>query len=407
MDIDSIVIVGAGAAGMKAAQTLRSEGYRGPLTIIGEEPEAPYERPPLSKGYLMGDEDRDSVFFESPGWFAEHDVALRTGAAAVALDRAAQDVVLDDGSRVAYDKLLLATGSRARTLRIDGVNLPGVLTLRTLADADELRTLLPKATSLVIIGGGWIGLEVAAAARAAGVDVTVLESAELPLAGVLGTRVAQIFADLHRQHGVDLRCGVEVQQLLGSSDGVSGIDLGGGSVVSTDLVLLGVGAEPNVELAEGAGLAVGNGIEVDATLRTSDPSIWAAGDVAAVMHPQLGRRIRVEHIENALSQGPVAARAMLGGQDPYSDLPFFYTDQYDLGMEYVGAVPADADPEVVIRGDVDALEFMAFWMVEGAVAAGMHVNVWDATDDIRQLVASRRQVDPGRLADSEVPLAEV
>jgi 3-phenylpropionate/trans-cinnamate dioxygenase ferredoxin reductase subunit len=407
MEIDSIVIVGAGAAGQQAAHTLREEGYRGSVVMIGEEPELPYERPPLSKGYLMGDEERDSAFFEPQSWFEEHDVEVRSGVAAVAIDRIARAVALEDGSQVGYDRLLIATGARARTLDIEGSNLPGVITLRTLADADRLRALLSQAKRMAIIGGGWIGLEVASAARTAGVEVTVLESAELPLVGVLGPRVAEIFADLHRRHGVDLRCGVEVRRLLGSSDGVTGVDLGDGAVVDADLVLIGVGAVPNVELAEAAGLAVGNGIEVDETLRTDDPSIWAAGDVAAAAHQQFGRRIRVEHIENALAQGSVAARAMLGGQDRYNDLPFFYTDQYDLGMEYVGAVAPGSDPEVVIRGDVAGLEFMVFWVVGGTVAAGMHVNVWDSTDDIRHLVASQRQVHLSRLADPDVPLQDV
>lgn len=407
MEIDSMVIIGAGAAGMKAAQTLREEGYRGSLALIGSEPEAPYERPPLSKGYLMGEQERDSVFFEAPAWFDEHNVDLRTARTATAIDAGARTVTLDDGSQLGYDRLLLATGSRARTLRIEGADLPGVLTLRTLADADRLRSLLPQAKSVAIIGGGWIGLEVASAARNADVAVTVLESAELPLLGVLGPRVAGIFADLHRRHGVDLRCGVHVRRLLGSSDGVTGVDLGDGTVVAADLVLIGVGATPNTELAEAAGLAVGDGVEVDGQLRTSDAAIWAAGDVASILHPQIGRRIRVEHIENALAQGPAAARAMLGGQDPYSELPFFYTDQYDLGMEYIGAVEPGAEPDVVIRGDVDALEFMAFWRVDDVVVAGMHVNLWESTDDIRDLVGSHRTVDPARLADASVPLPQV
>jgi 3-phenylpropionate/trans-cinnamate dioxygenase ferredoxin reductase subunit len=407
MEIDSIVIVGAGSAAMKAAQTLRDEGYQGSLTVVGDEPEVPYERPPLSKGYLMGDEDRDSVFFEAPSWFDEHNVIVRTGIAVASIDTGARTVALEDGSQLAYDRLLLATGARARTLDIEGADLPGVLTLRTLADADRLRSLLPQAKSLAIVGGGWIGLEAASAARNAGVAVTVLESAELPLLGVLGPRVAEIFADLHRRHGVDLRCGVQVRRLLGSSDGVTGVDLGDGTVVAADVVLIGVGAVPNAELAEAAGLAVGDGIEVDELLRTSDPAIWAAGDVAAILHPELGRRIRVEHIESALTQGPAAARAMMGGRDPYTELPFFYTDQYDLGMEYIGAVERGTDADVVIRGDVDALEFMAFWLVDGVVVAGMHVNLWDSTDEIRGLVGSQRRADPARLADASVPLEQI
>ncbi len=407
MEIDRIVIVGAGAAGLKAAQTLRDEGYRGSLTLVGDDPERPYQRPPLSKGYLMGDEERDSVFFESPDWFAEHDVELRTGTSVAALEPESGEVVLSDGGRLAYDRLLLATGSRARVPQMDGASLPGALTLRTLDDADALQSLLPTAERLVIVGGGWIGLEVAAAARAAGVEVTVLESAELPLLGVLGPRVAQIFADLHRKHGVDLRCGVQVRSILGSADGVSSVELADGTVIGADLVVLAVGAVPNTRLAEAAGLDVDGGIVADETLRTSDPRIWAAGDVAAAWHPVLQQRLRVEHIENALAQGPAAARAMLGSRTPYDTLPLFYTDQYELGMEYIGHVPPGSDVDVVLRGDVDGLEFMAFWLSEGVVLAGMHVNLWDATDEIRDLVTSRRVVDTTRLADAAVPLSQV
>lgn len=407
MEHGTIVIIGGGAAGMKAAHTLRTEGFTGTVTIVGADPEAPYQRPPLSKGYLMGQEDRASVFFEPAEWYAEQAIELRTGATAVAIDRTARQVELDDGNRLPYDQLLIATGSRPRTLSLDGANLPGVHELRTLADADALKSAFEHASQVVVVGAGWIGLEVAAAARAADLPVTVLESAELPLVHVLGPQVAEVFAALHRKHGVDLRCGVQVSRFLGSADGVSSVELADAVNVSADLVVVGVGADPNVELAAAAGLPVDGGLVVDEYLRTADPRIWAAGDVASAWHPVLQRRIRVAHIENALGQGPAAARSMLGVGAPFSDPPYFYSDQYDLGMEYIGYVAPGAEVDVVLRGDVDGLEFVAFWVSGDRVLAGMHVNVWDATDDIRDLVVSGRAVDRSRLADADVPLQEV
>jgi 3-phenylpropionate/trans-cinnamate dioxygenase ferredoxin reductase subunit len=407
MEHGTIVIIGGGAAGMKAAQTLRAEGFQGAVTIVGADPEAPYQRPPLSKGYLMGEEDRASVFFEPAEWYAEHDIELRTAATAMSIDRTAREVALDDGTRLPYDQVLIATGSRPRALSLDGAHLPGVHELRTLADAEELKSAFAHASHVAVVGAGWIGLEVAAAARSADLPVTVLESAELPLVHVLGPQVAEVFAALHRKHGVDLRCGVQVSRFLGSSDGVSSVELADGVNVSADLVVVGVGADPNVELAAAAGLTVDGGVVVDEYLRTADPRIWAAGDVASAWHPVLQRRIRVAHIENALGQGPAAARSMLGIGAPYTDPPYFYTDQYDLGMEYIGYVAPGTDVDVVLRGDVDALAFMAFWLSGDRVLAGMHVNLWDATDGIRELVVSGRPVDRDRLADSDVPLEEV
>ena len=407
MEITSIVVVGGGAAGFHAAQELRSRGYEGSLAIVGAEPSPPYQRPPLSKGYLMGQEDRASVFLAPDAWYAEHGVDLRAGVSARAIDRAARTVELSDGSALPYDRLLLVTGSRPRVLGVPGADLPGVRALRTLADADALRSALPEAGSIVIVGAGWIGLEAAAAARIQGLEVTVLEGAAQPLLGVMGPQVGQVFADLHRQHGVDLRCGVAVQRFVGSAQGVEGVELADGSVVRADLVLVGVGAQPNVELAGAAGLAVDGGIVVDEFLRTGDPHIFAAGDVATAHHRLLGRAIRVEHYENAVGQGRAVAGSMLGPGEPYDDLPFFYSDQYDLGMEYVGYLAAGTEHAVVLRGDVAGLQFLAFWVSGQRVVAGMHVNVWDATDGIRDLVASGRSVDPARLADADVPLAEV
>ncbi|HEX6500307.1 MAG TPA: FAD-dependent oxidoreductase [Micromonosporaceae bacterium] len=397
------VIVGAGLAGAKAAQTLREEGFDGDIVLLGDEPERPYERPPLSKGLLLGSAERDSVYVHDSGWYAEHHVDLRTGARVVALDRSGRTVDLADGQRVGYRKLLLATGSRPRDLPVPGADLDGVLRLRTLADSDRINQALTDSANVVIIGAGWIGLEIAAAARGRGAAVTVVEAAHLPLARVLGDEIATVFADLHRDHGVTFHFGTQVREVRGTGR-VSSVVLDDGTTLPADVVVVGVGARPNVELAEQAGLTVGNGIVVDAGLRTGDQDIVAAGDVANVAHPLLGGYIRVEHWANALNSGPAAARAMLDLPVSYDRLPYFYTDQYDLGMEYTGHAPLGSYDRVVVRGDLAKREFIAFWTGGGRVLAGMNVNIWDVTAPIGELIRSGRPVDPDRLADPDVPL---
>jgi 3-phenylpropionate/trans-cinnamate dioxygenase ferredoxin reductase subunit len=403
----AIVIVGAGLAGAKAAQILREEGFGGTVTLLGEESERPYERPPLSKGYLLGQKERDSVYVHPAQWYAEHDVDLRLGTAVTAIDPARHQVELAGGSRLGFSKLLLATGSAPRRLPVPGAGLDGVRYLRRLADSDRLKKAFASASRVAVIGAGWIGLETAAAAREAGAQVTVLEAAELPLLGVLGREAAQIFADLHTEHGVDLRCGVRVAEITGSGDRASGVLLADGSRVDADTVVIGVGITPSTGLAEAAGLDVDNGVRVDSHLRTSHPDVYAAGDVANAFHPLLGRHLRVEHWANALNQPEVAAKAMLGQDIAYDRLPYFFTDQYDLGMEYTGYVEPGGYDRVVFRGRTDTREFIAFWLSEDRVLAGMNVNVWDVTDPIRALVTSGRPVDPARLADTEVPLTEL
>jgi 3-phenylpropionate/trans-cinnamate dioxygenase ferredoxin reductase component len=400
----TFVIVGAGLAGAKTAEALREQGYAGRIVLVGAEAHRPYERPPLSKGYLSGSSERDGVFVHAPEWYDEHDVELRLGVTATAIDRSERQVVLDDGSRLAYDKLLLTTGARPRRLPMVGADADGVLHLRDLDDSDRLRTTLEQATSLVVIGAGWIGLEVAAAARAAGVAVTVVEAAELPLLRVLGTEVAQVFADLHRDHGVDFRFGATLTSIHTEANRVRSVELADGAVLDADAVLVAVGIAPNTELAEAAGLTVDNGVLVDAALRTSDPDVLAAGDVANAAHPFYGTPIRVEHWANALNQPAIAAATMLGKDAAYEALPYFFTDQYDLGMEYVGYVGADGYDQVVFRGDVAKREFIAFWLRDRRVLAGMNVNVWDVTDQIKQLIGSRLPVDPAGLADPATPL---
>jgi 3-phenylpropionate/trans-cinnamate dioxygenase ferredoxin reductase component len=403
----SFVIVGASLAGATAAQTLREEGFAGRIVLLGDEPHRPYERPPLSKDYLLGSSEREKVFVHPDGWYAEHDVDLRLGTAVTGIDRATRHVTLAGGDRVSYDRLLLTTGSTPRPLELPGAGLDGVHYLRRLEDSDRIKAAFARAPRVVIIGAGWIGLETAAAARAAGLDVTVLEQAELPLLRVLGHDVARVFADLHRDHKVDLRCAVQVAAIIGADGAVTGVRLGDGTRLGADLVLVGVGITPTTGLADDAGLAVGNGVTVNEHLQTSDPAIYAAGDVANAYHPRLGRQLRVEHWANARRQGATAARSMLGQPALYDRLPYFFTDQYDLGMEYTGHVDPDGFDHVVFRGDVPGREFVAFWLADGRVLAGMNVNIWDVTAPIERLIGSRRRVDPSLLADPGVPLEKL
>lgn len=402
------LIVGASLAGAKAAEALRATGFDGPVVLIGAEDELPYERPPLSKGYLQGKAERDVIYVHPREWYQQADVDLRLGATVTAIDRAAHEVVLADDSRVGYSKLLLTTGSSPRRLRVPGADLDGVLYLREVGDSDRIKSVLGSAASIAVIGAGWIGLEVTAAAREAGVAVTVLEAAELPLVRVLGPEVADVFAALHRDHGVDLRFGVQVAEITGKDGHATGVRLGDGTVLTADAVIVGIGIAPNTELAAAAGLEIDNGIKVDAQLRSSDPDIYAAGDVASAFHPVIGKHIRVEHWANALNQPQAAAKAMAGQQVSYDRVPYFFSDQYDLGMEYSGYVEPGGYREVVFRGDVPGREFIAFWLGDdGRVLAGMNVNVWDVTDAIQALVRSGRPVDKAALSDPGTSLDSV
>jgi 3-phenylpropionate/trans-cinnamate dioxygenase ferredoxin reductase subunit len=401
-DERTFVVVGGGLAGAKAVEALRDKGFGGRLVLFAGEDHLPYERPPLSKDYLKTGEGLDDAFVHDRDWYAAHDVDVRTGTVVAALDRDAHEVVTVGGERLHWDRLLLATGSSPRRLTLPGADLDGVLSLRTIEDSDRLREALRAGQRLVLIGGGWIGLEVAAAAREAGADVTVLETLDLPLVRVLGPTVAQVFADLHREHGVDLRTGVSVEEITGEGGRVAGVRLGDGTTVPADTVVVGIGAAPNVGLAQEAGLEVDNGVLADAVGRTSDPDVFVAGDVANVEHPFLGRRVRVEHWANALDQPALVASAMLDQQGPEPQLPFFFSDQYDLGLEYHGL--GSPDDEVVVRGDLAGREFLAFWLRDGVVTAGMNVNVWDVGDAVKGLIRSRTRVDRAKLADADVPL---
>ena len=403
----TFVIVGGGLAGAKAAETLRAEGFDGDIVLFGAEPELPYERPPLSKGYLLGKAERDSAFVHPAQWYADNNVDLRTGVMVTAVDPGAGTVTYGGGP-LSYDKLLLVTGASPRRIDIPGAGLDGVLYLRTLPDSDRLREIFGARRRVVVAGAGWIGLEAAAAARMAGCQVTIVEPQSTALHAALGPELGDAFAQLHRAHGVEFRFGETAAACHGDAGGrVGSVLTSSGAIIAADVVVVGIGVVPNDGLASSAGLEVSNGVVTDAALRTSDPDIYAAGDVANSFHPLYGHGVRVEHWANALHGGPAAARSMLGQQVTYDRVPYFYSDQYDLGMECSGLPTPGSYDEVVYRGDHASLEFIAFWLSSGKLIAGMNVNVWDVTDDIQSLIRSARPVAPNRLADPAIPLAEV
>ena len=385
----TFAIVGGGLAGAKAAEALRDNDFDGHVVLFAAEEHLPYERPPLSKEYLAGKKEFGEFTVASAAWYRDHHVELQLGTEVTAIDTGAHTLSLPDGSTVRYDKLLLATGSQPRRPPIPGSGADGVHYLRTVDSADALNSTLVEGSSLAVVGAGWIGLEVAAGARDRGVNVTVVETAELPLMAALGREVGEVFADLHREHGVDLRLGVSVQEITTAGGKAGGLRLSDGSTIDADAVLVAVGAAPNIALAEGAGLALGEGgVLVDSSLRTSDPDIFAVGDIAAAEHPLFGTRVRTEHWANALKQPAVAVAGMLGKPAEYAELPYFFTDQYNLGMEYVGHAPQYA--KVVFRGDVAKREFTSFWLdSDDRVLAGMNVNIWEGLDDIKALIRSR------------------
>jgi len=394
--IERIVIVGGGLTAANTVETLRQEGFTGSVTLVGKEPHLPYERPPLSKDYLMGKKTADQLPPHDTTWYDEHDVIVLTGTEATAIDPAARTVSLDDGATVAYDALLLATGAEPRVPDLPGAEVASYL--RTKEDSDRLKAAIAAGGKAVLVGGGWIGLELAAAAREGGMEVTVLELAPLPLGQVLGETVARYLVDLHTRHGVEIRTGVTVESIETTDGRPSGVVTTDG-VLPADLVVVAIGAAPVTALADAAGLAlaereVGGGIAVDERLRTSDPHIWAAGDVANAAHTRLGP-LRVEHWDNAIRQGKAVARSMLGQDVVYDWEPYFYTDQFDFGMEYVGrGSPAD---DVEIRGSLESGEFIAYWLDGDTVTAGMNVNIWDVNDQLRGMVGTT--VDRGALTD--------
>jgi 3-phenylpropionate/trans-cinnamate dioxygenase ferredoxin reductase component len=398
------VIVGASLAGAKAAGTLREEGFDGRVVLVGAETVRPYERPPLSKDYLRGEVGREKVYVHDEGFYAEHDIELRLGREAVRLDTSAGELELDDGERLRYDRLLLSTGSEPRRLAIPGGDLEGVMYLRTVQDSDALRERLDRGGAVAVVGAGWIGAEVAASARQRGLDVTVIEPTAVPLERVLGPEVGAVYRDIHADHGTAMLMGTGVEAFEGDG-AVERIRTSKGRALECDFAVVGIGVQPRIELAAQAGLDSDNGVLVDEHLETSVPGVFAAGDVANAHHPFYGERIRVEHWANALNQGPAAARNMLGQAVPYERLPYFFSDQYDVGMEYSGF--AREWDRVVFRGDPATREFIAFWLMRDRLVAGMNVNVWEVNETVQQLIRERAVVDDQRLADPDVPLDQL
>lgn len=400
----TLVIVGASLAGAKAAEGARDAGFDGRVVLVGDEPTAPYERPPLSKAVLRGEADPDSARIHDERFYADHDIDLTVGRV-TALDVAARQVRMEDGSSIPFTAIVLATGAEPRRFEGPGAGLAGVSTLRTVEDAVHLRDAIRRSSRLVVIGSGWIGSEVAASARQLGADVVLIDVAPVPLQRVLGNEIGAVFAQLHADHGVTLRLGTGVTELRGST-AVEEVVLADGRVEPADLVVVGIGVTPRIALAEAAGLAVDNGILADQHLEVAGhPGIYVAGDVANAWHPHYRRPIRVEHWANALNQGLAAGRNVTGRQEAYTRLPYFFSDQYDLGMEYVGhGAPGDS---VVVRGDTTAREFIAFWHRDGLVTAAMNVNVWDVVDDLKALIEAGRPVDPALLADPDVALQDL
>lgn len=402
MPADPFLVVGGGLAAARAVEALRGEGFDGDLVVVTSEPHRPYERPPLSKAYLRGQEDRENIFTLDEDWYAGHDVELRASTTVVGLDPAAHRVTFADGSGLPYTKVLLATGSSPRALTVPGRDLGGVHYLRTVEDADRLAgTLLPASLEgsgrVVVIGDGWIGMEVAASARELGIDVVVLGRGAHPL-GVLGPELGELYGSLHQERGVRMHRQAEVARLTGGNGQVTGVDLADGTHVEATVVVVGIGVTPNVGLARAAGLELrapelGGGVAVDGYLRTSHRDVHAAGDIASVPSPHYGRPLRIEHWAAALDQGKHAGRAMLGVAEPYDLLPYFFSDQYDVGMEYKGYVDVRSGGyEVVVSGSTTDRELVAFYVRDGAVEAGMAVNVWERMDDVERLVRAERPV---------------
>ena len=408
---DPIVIVGGSLTAARAIEAIRESDQETPIVVVGKENRLPYERPPLSKGVMLGNDPEDVAFTHPREWYDDNNVELRLGITADRLDTANRTVTLSDGSEVGYGSILIATGSGLRKLDVPGTDLADVFYLRSMTDSEKIRARLVAGSDVVIIGAGWIGLEIAAAARHHGAEVTMIEPQATPLIGVVGEQIGTWFADLHRSHGVTLRLGDGVERLEGEDGKVTTVVTSSGERLPADNVVIGVGIRPNTRLAEEAGLEVDNGIVVDEALRASAEGVYAAGDVANWYNPTLETRLRVEHWANAQDGGYAAGQSIVGKDVHYGPIPFFFSDQYDVGLEYSGYVPRGTDAEVVLRGDPKSNEFMAFWVVpEGGgvrVLAGMHVNMWDTMDAVQALVRDRTSVDRARLADPDIALTDV
>jgi len=395
------VIIGAGQAGLSAAEALRKRGYGGPVTLIGDEPAPPYQRPPLSKGYLSGELPAERLWLKPESYFDAAAITLRTGVRAAAIDRGARRVVLSDGPSVAYDHVILATGGAARRLTLPGADLPGVHVLRSLAEADALSDVLSGARRLAIIGAGYIGLEVAASARKRGLEVSVLEAADRPMARTASPLLGGWFGALHRGYGVDLRVSTGVAAITGA-DRADGVRLLDGERVEADLVLVAAGLVPGTALAEEAGLACADGILVDTQARTSDPDIFAIGDVTRFDSGLYGRSIRLESVQNAIEQGRAAAAAICGAPSAYDPVPWFWSDQYAIKLQIAGLI--EGADQMVRRGDPEEGAFALFHLKDGVLIACEAVNAAPEFMAAQRMIAARARPDPDRLRDTTVAM---
>jgi 3-phenylpropionate/trans-cinnamate dioxygenase ferredoxin reductase subunit len=400
-----VVVVGAGHAGGTVVALLRQYGHTGSITLVGEEPIAPYQRPPLSKAWLKGEADAEGLALKPERFYGEHDIDLRLGVCATAIDRAAKTVRLNNGESVAYDILILATGARARRLPLPGVDLEGMLELRTAAHAETLKNVLGAGRTLAIIGGGYIGLEAAASARALGAEAVVIEVLPRVLARVASEPLSQFFQDYHRARGVRFELGVGVAGFEGEAGHVTGVKLSDGRVIACDAALVGVGAVPNEELAREAGLDCANGVVVDLTARTSDPAIFAIGDLTNRPMPHYDRTHRLESVPNALEQAKQAAAAIVGRAPPAAEVPWFWSDQYDVKLQIAG-IPFEAD-DILVRGDSTQAKFAVFHLKGDTVVAVEAVNAPPEFMMGKQLIASRRPIVRERLADPAISMKEV
>lgn len=400
----SIVIVGAGLAGSKASEELRKSGFEGKVIIIGNEPFRPYDRPPLSKEYLRGEKQFDEIAVHDDQFYSENNIDLLLSSEIVGVNPSKHVVTLSNTDTIHFDKLLLATGAEPRKLSVPGAQLDDVYYLRSIRDSDSLRQRLIQKPKVAVIGAGWIGAEVAASARQLGCEVSLIEMGSLPLERVLGSEIGEIYRKLHDDHGIDLHFSVGVDEILGSTQ-VQGVKLSNNSTVPAEVVVVGIGVSPRVELAEDAGIHVDNGIVVDEHLETSVPGIFAAGDVASAFHPRYGTHIRLEHWSAALNQGSAAAKGLLGNPVVYDRIPYFYSDQYDMGMEYRGYAPQY--DEVVIRGDATQNQFIAFWLRHGRIRAAMNVNIWDQGKNLESIVKSDKIIEKSLLVDTNKNLDQL
>jgi 3-phenylpropionate/trans-cinnamate dioxygenase ferredoxin reductase subunit len=367
----TFVIVGASLAGASAAATLREEGFEGRLVLVGEESQPPYERPPLSKEYLRGEQPFEKALVHPLDFYEAQGIETRFGVRANRVDPSERVIELEEGGRIQYDKVLVATGSRNRRLPVPGAHLEGVLDLRTVADADRIRAEVAPGRRAVLAGMGFIGAEVAASLRQMGLEVAVVQRGEVPLSRVLGTEVGRILADIHRDHGVEMHFGERVSALEGSQR-VEAVRTAGGQTLLCDFVVTGVGVEPVTEVVAEAEVEVEDGIVVDELSRTSVEHIYAAGDVTSHHHPLFGRRIRVEHWNHAIKHGAAAARSMLGKGTPYTEVPWFWSDQYDHNLQYAGH--HTGEEEMVVRGSLEDRSFVVFFLRQGRVVAAAALN---------------------------------